>query len=129
MEEGRPGSAFAGRVARLTAVMVNQGPTSPTRSSCRKLWSHVGLRYRLPFRPLFSVLLPTYNTPAKWLVAAIESVRRQSYSHWELCVSDDASTDPKVHKVLRGYERSDKRIRVTYRQENGHISVSSNSAL
>lgn len=83
----------------------------------------------LAYRPLISVLLPTYNTPRKWLVAAIESVRRQTYSHWELCVSDDASSNPEVRRVLDGYRTRDSRIRVTYREVNGHISASSNSAL
>lgn len=83
----------------------------------------------LRYKPLFSVLLPTYNTPTKWLIAAIESVRRQSYPHWELCISDDASPEPAVRETLRRYARRDSRIKVTYREQNGHISASSNSAL
>jgi GT2 family glycosyltransferase len=83
----------------------------------------------LPHKPLISVLLPTYNTPRKWLTAAIESVRRQTYSHWELCISDDGSSNPEVRQVLDSYVKRDSRIRVTYRDVNGHISASSNSAL
>ena len=83
----------------------------------------------LPYQPLISVLLPTYNTPRKWLVAAIESIRRQTYTNWELCISDDASTKSDVRQVLNSYARRDSRIKVTYRQVNGHISASSNSAL
>lgn len=83
----------------------------------------------LPSQPLISVLLPTYNTPRKWLVAAIESIRRQTYTNWELCISDDASTKSEVRQVLNSYARRDSRIKVTYRDVNGHISASSNSAL
>jgi len=81
-------------------------------------------------RPLISVILPVYNTPEKLLVAAIESVRRQLYENWELCISDDASKQPHVRKVLERYQRKDpKRIKVVRRETNGHISANSNSAL
>ncbi len=81
-------------------------------------------------RPLISVILPVYNTPEKLLVAAIESVRRQLYENWELCISDDASKQPHVRKVLERYQRKDpKRIKVVLRETNGHISANSNSAL
>jgi glycosyltransferase involved in cell wall biosynthesis len=80
-------------------------------------------------RPLISVLMPTYNTPEKWLVAAIESVRQQLYENWELCIADDASKEPHVRKILERYQRKDQRIKVVIRETNGHISAASNSAL
>ena len=80
-------------------------------------------------RPMISVLMPVYNTPEKWLVAAIESVRRQLYDNWELCIADDASKLPHVRKVLERYQRKDQRIKVAFRETNGHISAASNSAL
>ena len=80
-------------------------------------------------RPLISVLMPTYNTPEKWLVAAIESVRRQLYDNWELCIADDASKEPHVRKVLERYQKKDPRIKLVLRETNGHISAASNSAL
>ena len=84
---------------------------------------------RLQRRPLISVLMPVYNTPEKWLVRAIESVRRQLYDKWELCIADDASTQPHVRKVLERYQKKDPRIKVVGRETNGHISAASNSAL
>ena len=80
-------------------------------------------------RPLISILLPTYNTPERWLVRAIESVRAQLYPHWELCIADDASTAPHVRSVLERYARKDTRIKIAWREQNGHISAASNSAL
>ncbi len=80
-------------------------------------------------RPLLSVLMPTYNTPERWLRRAIESVRRQLYPFWELCIADDASTDPHVRAVLEEYRHLDHRMHVIYRELNGHISAASNSAL
>ena len=45
------------------------------------------------FRPLISLVVPTYNTPLVYLRRCIESVISQSYANWELCIADDASTD------------------------------------
>lgn len=82
-----------------------------------------------PSRPLISVIMPSYNIAPKWMIEAIESVRRQIYPHWELCISDDASTSPAILSLLRRYSAQDSRIRVTFRSENGHISTNSNTAL
>lgn len=79
--------------------------------------------------PLISVVLPTYNTPEKYLRAVLDSICQQYYPHWELCIADDASTKPHVRKVLDEYARRDKRIKIIYRPENGHISAATNSAL
>ena len=80
-------------------------------------------------KPLISVVMPTYNSKPEWLIAAIESVRRQIYPHWQLCIADDASTDAAVRPILQRYAREDPRIKVVFRERNGHISAASNSAL
>lgn len=80
-------------------------------------------------KPLVSVIVPAFNTPEKYLRSAIESVRRQLYENWELCVADDASTEPHVRAILDEYAECDKRIKVVHRDVNGHISAASNSAL
>lgn len=79
--------------------------------------------------PLISILMPTYNTPVRYLREAIESVTAQLYGNWELCIADDCSTEPVVRRVLHGYAVKDARIRVSYRETNGHISEASNTAL
>ncbi|MCP3138247.1 glycosyltransferase family 2 protein [Pyxidicoccus xibeiensis] len=83
----------------------------------------------LPFKPLVSVVMPTYDTPEVWLRRALDSVRAQLYPHWELCIADDASPRPEVRRVLEEYAARDARIRFTVRATNGHISAASNSAL
>lgn len=80
-------------------------------------------------QPLISIVMPTYNTEEKWLRVAIESVQQQIYPHWELCIADDASTQPQVRSVLEEYAGRDNRIKLTFRSENGHISAASNTAL
>src|SRR4051812_1129620 len=54
----------------------------------------------LPRQPAISIILPVYNPDLKFVEAAIDSVRRQSYERWELCIADDASTDPNVRPFL-----------------------------
>lgn len=79
--------------------------------------------------PKISVLMPVYNVDIKWLKEAIESVQNQLYSNWELCISDDNSPNEDIRTVLRQYTESDSRIKVIFRERNGHISENSNSAL
>jgi O-antigen biosynthesis protein len=79
--------------------------------------------------PLISVLMPVYNPHPDFLNEAISSVCNQIYPHWELCIADDCSTDPKVKALIQQWALKDKRIRYIFRKENGHISAASNSAL
>ena len=80
-------------------------------------------------QPLVSILMPVYNVDSKWLILAIDSVRDQVYENWELCISDDASPNPDIRSVLEKYMQLDERIKVVFRERNGHISENSNSAL
>lgn len=79
--------------------------------------------------PLISVVMPVYNTNVEHLERAIESVRRQLYPFWELCIVDDASTDPGVIDVLKRQASIDRRIRVILRSANSGISEATNEAL
>ncbi|HEX3946129.1 MAG TPA: glycosyltransferase, partial [Acidimicrobiales bacterium] len=88
-----------------------------------------GLVDGLDHPPTISIVLPVFDTEERFLRAAIESVRGQLYPHWELCVADDCSTDPRVGQVLAEHAAQDDRIRVARRAENGHISAASNTAL
>jgi GT2 family glycosyltransferase len=81
------------------------------------------------YYPMISVIMPVFNPPAVFLKKAIESVRKQRYPYWELCIADDASLHPEVREILYDAQLKDKRIRVTYRQQNGHISAATNTAL
>lgn len=84
---------------------------------------------RLTSRPKFSILMPVYNTPPNYLITSIESVRAQIYNNWELCISDNASTDEEIRELLKKYADSDPRIKVAFRESNGGISTNSNNAL
>ncbi len=78
----------------------------------------------------FSILLPTYNTPADLLRETLESVSQQSYSNWELCICDDASTNRDTIGVLKSFQNQyPKKVKVHLSKVNGHISTSSNQSL
>ena len=84
---------------------------------------------RMEQPPLISVVMPTFNSNPDWLEQAICSVCNQLYPHWELCIADDASTDARVAALLGKYSARDRRIKVAFRETNGHIAECSNSAL
>ncbi|MEI6107197.1 MAG: glycosyltransferase [Opitutae bacterium] len=126
----------------LQSPLMVFAPAKPPMVESYEKWLHLyepntppalqALRERidaLPERPLISVLMPVYNTPAKWLKRAVESVREQVYGNWELCIADDASTAPHVRPLLESLASADPRIKLVFRPVNGHISEASNSAL
>ena len=83
----------------------------------------------LEYQPHISIVMPVYNPPIKLLESAIQSVIDQVYPYWELCIADDASTNPDVKILLKTFSEQDERIKTVFREENGHISAASNSAL
>ena len=79
--------------------------------------------------PLISILMPTYNTPEKVLRQAVESVLAQLYPSWELCIADDASTQPHIRRVFKEYADLDRRIKVSFAERNAGVSTATNRAL
>ena len=60
--------------------------------------------------PLVSVVSPIYNVE-RYLRAAIESVRAQTYQNWEYILVDNCSTD-RTPEIAAEYGACDRRIRV-----------------
>lgn len=83
----------------------------------------------MPMHPLISVVMPVYNPSLEWLDSAIQSLIAQPYENWELCIAEDASTDHAIQTHLKEWCVNEKRIKVVFREKNGHISEASNSAL
>jgi GT2 family glycosyltransferase len=80
-------------------------------------------------KPLISVLMPTFNTPPQLLKKTIESINGQWYPNWELCISDDGSTNSKTLQLLKQLEKENNKIKVIYNKINKNISCSTNVAL
>jgi glycosyltransferase involved in cell wall biosynthesis len=79
--------------------------------------------------PLISIVMPVYAPSERWLTSAIDSMRAQVYENWQLCIVDDASPGTSIRRLLYDAAASDKRIRVGFREENGHIAAATNDAL
>lgn len=95
------------------------------RQQVRKLMEKGAAKFLT--RPMISIIMPVYNADPDILEEAIESVRNQIYPEWELCLADDASTRAETRDILKRIENGP-RIKITYREENGHISAASNDA-
>jgi GT2 family glycosyltransferase len=80
----------------------------------------------LEAKPLISIICPVYNTKSEWLIACVESIKNQNYTHWELVLVDDASPNQAHFGVLRDYVNSDSRIKTVYLDKNSHISAATN---
>ena len=83
----------------------------------------------LRYRPVFSIVMPCYETPPKFLREAIASVQNQHYPYWELCLVDDASPSNGIIPIAMMFAATDARILPKRRRQNGHISAASNTAL
>ena len=85
----------------------------------------------------FSIVVPLYRTPEKYLREMIQSVREQTYGNWELCLADGSGTqtqDEGVGKtqltdILTEYSSKDGRIRFRTLPENLGIAGNTNAAL
>ena len=78
--------------------------------------------FEFEYKPLISILVPTYKTPKHLLTETINSVINQSYSNWELCIADGASNLGYIKEILDDYASKDKRIKVKYLDENKGIA-------
>ena len=75
----------------------------------------------------FSILVPLYNTPEKFLREMIESVTAQTYGKWELCLADGSDEKhPEVGRICDEYIRKDSRIKYQKLLKNEGISGNTN---
>jgi len=74
----------------------------------------------------FSILVPLYNTPKKFLHEMIDSVVNQTYQNWELCLADGSDDKHKfVGDICREYNSRDSRI--VYKKIEKNLGISGNT--
>lgn len=78
-------------------------------------------------KPLFSIVVPLYNTTQELLDGVIKSVEGQWYSNWELVLVDDCSPDPATRKALE--KITNPQIKIFYSEVNQGISGATNIGL
>lgn len=79
--------------------------------------------------PLISIVLPTYNTEPRFLHEAIQSLIKQRYAHWQLCIIDDASDRKSVRRIITRYAAQEPRIEVYSFLRNKGIASASNRGI
>lgn len=82
-----------------------------------------------PYMPLFSILVPVYNTPIPYLREMLDSVRNQTYQKWQLCIANANPENEDVARILNQYIEMDIRIQVVNVPENLGIAQNTNKAL
>ena len=79
--------------------------------------------------PKFSVVVPLYKTPEKYLNRLIDSLKEQSYSNWELCLSDGSGADSPLKDLLQEHIAKDERIKIISHAKPLQISENTNAAI
>ncbi len=83
-----------------------------------------------PKKVLFSLLVPLYNTPEKFLREMIESVTAQTYGNWQLCLADGSDAEhASVGEICMQYAKKDERICYRKLEKNEGISGNTNECL
>lgn len=78
----------------------------------------------------FSIVVPLFNTPEKFLREMIQSVIDQTYSDWELCMADGSDAQHSdVERICRQYTKKDSRIKYKKLEKNLGISGNTNACL
>ena len=78
----------------------------------------------------FSILVPLYNTPEKFLTDMLDSVKYQTYGNWELCLADGSDHEHAyVGEICKKYAKEDERIVYHVLDHNYGISGNTNECL
>ncbi len=92
----------------------------------------------LPLQPKFSIVIPAYKTPEKFLRRMLQSIADQTYPHFEVNVADATEyeglvwgkQDGKLPKdVLAEFAKKDSRFRYQLLSRNLGISDNTNAAI
>ncbi|MDP2610328.1 MULTISPECIES: glycosyltransferase family 2 protein [unclassified Oceanobacter] len=79
--------------------------------------------------PMLSVVIPVYKPDLELFRRCVQSVLSQSYQKLELCLADDCSGLDELKEMMVDLQSQDNRVKVVFREQNGHISVATNDAL
>lgn len=97
------------------------------RATQKELLAQSACKWKNP--AAISIAVPLYRTPEKYLREMIESVRAQTYPHWQLCLANGSPEDETLSRILSEYRKADSRICVKELGENTGISGNTNAAL
>ena len=78
-------------------------------------------------QPLVSIIMPSYNAES-YIAESIESVLHQTYTNWELIITDDCSSDH-TPEIVQSYCKQDSRIDFAIAQQHSGIAGTRNQCL
>lgn len=84
---------------------------------------------KFDYEPVFSIVIPLYNTRIKFLREMIDSIINQTYGRWELCLADGTGENSPLIPVLKEYAEKDTRIKYSVLKDNNGISENTNAAI
>ena len=90
------------------------------RQRAVKFWQH---------KPLISIQLAVYKVDLNQLQACLDSVSRQLYPHWQLCIVEDGSGIPAIAQALKAFKNKfPEQVKLVLRDDNRGITVTSQEA-
>ena len=80
--------------------------------------------------PLVSIVIPCFKMGA-YIGEALESVGKQSYTHWEVIAVDDCGPEDGTQAIVESFaaSRPDHRVEFTRLEQNGGVSVARNAGI
>ncbi|KAA6310586.1 putative teichuronic acid biosynthesis glycosyltransferase TuaG, partial [termite gut metagenome] len=78
-------------------------------------------------KDLVSIITPTYNS-SQFIKETINSILNQSYTNWELLITDDCSTDNSI-EIISQYAQQDSRIKLFCLSENSGAGIARNNSI
>lgn len=81
------------------------------------------------YMPKFSIVIPAYKTPERYLKEMLNSILAQTYENWEVCVADGSPRGESIERILRRYAEKDRRFKYVILGENKGISGNTNAAI
>ena len=80
-------------------------------------------------KPLFSIVVPLYKTPVRYLEQLVESVIAQTYENWQLCLSDGSGFPSPLKDYLDKLEKREQRVKIVRHSVSLQISDNTNAAI
>ncbi len=120
---------------RMAKAKLSSGPKAMAKEAVDNIKKTTSPEYlasqkehKFIFEPTISILVPLYNTETGMLKCVIESVLKQTYSKWELCLADGSDDEHKyVSHICMDYAKDDVRIKYQKLDDNAGISANTNA--
>ncbi len=82
-------------------------------------------KHSFSYNPKISIIVPMYNTKEIYFKQLVESLKKQTYNNWELCIADGSDEkQPYLEDI-----KNDEKIKYIYIGENKGISENTNKAI